>query len=99
MQRCSKVHGPFLVSEYYRMSTEIVHLTRILGPMLCKIGVSGTVGAGNALARVQWVHKPAKSLGHHLLHPLILWLLVLCAPAVLRLRALQIAPAPTDPNS
>ena len=37
-----------------------------------------------------------RSLGHHLLHPLILRLLVLCAPAVLRPRALQDAPAPTD---
>ena len=40
-----------------------------------------------------------RSLGHHLLHPLILRLLVLCAPAVLRPRALQDAPAPADPNS
>ena len=40
-----------------------------------------------------------RSLGHHLLHPLILRLLVLCAPAVLRSRALQDAPAPADPNS
>ena len=40
-----------------------------------------------------------RSLGHHLLHPLILRLLVLCATAVLRPRALQDAPAPTDPNS
>ena len=40
-----------------------------------------------------------RSLGHHLLHPLILRLLVLCAPAGLRPRALQDAPAPTDPNS
>jgi hypothetical protein len=39
------------------------------------------------------------SLGHHLLHPLILRPLVLCAPAVLRSRALQDAPAPADPNS
>ena len=39
------------------------------------------------------------SLGHHFLHPLILRLLVLCAPAVLRPRALQDAPAPADPNS
>ena len=38
-------------------------------------------------------------LGHHLLHPLILRLLVLCAPAVLRPRALQDAPAPADLNS
>ena len=38
-------------------------------------------------------------LGHHLLQPLILRLLVLCAPAVLRPRALQDAPAPADPNS
>ena len=40
-----------------------------------------------------------RSLGHHLLHPLILRLLVLCAPTVLRPRALQDAPAPADPNS
>ena len=40
-----------------------------------------------------------RSLGNHLLHPLILRLLVLCAPAVLRPRALQDAPAPADPNS
>ena len=38
-------------------------------------------------------------LGHHLLHPLILRFLVLCAPAVLRPRALQDAPAPADPKS
>ena len=40
-----------------------------------------------------------RSLGHHLSHPLILRLLVLCAPAVLRHRALQDAPEPADPNS
>ena len=40
-----------------------------------------------------------RSLGYHLLHPLILRLLVLCAPVVLRPRALQDAPAPADPNS
>ena len=40
-----------------------------------------------------------RSSGHHLLHPLILRLLVLCAPAVVRPRALQDAPAPADPNS
>ena len=43
--------------------------------------------------------RTRRSLGHHLLHPLILRLLVLCAPAVLRPRALQDAPAPADPNS
>ena len=36
--------------------------------------------AGNALARVQRA-QTRRSLGHHLLHPLILRLLVLCAPA------------------
>ena len=40
-----------------------------------------------------------RSLGHYLLHPLILWLPVLCAPTVLRPRALQDAPAPEDPKS
>ena len=40
-----------------------------------------------------------RSLGHHLLHQLILKPLVLCAPAVLRSRALQDAPAPADLNS
>ena len=43
--------------------------------------------------------RTRRSLKHHLLHPLILRLLVLCAPAVLRPRALQDAPAPADPNS
>ena len=43
--------------------------------------------------------RTLRSLGHHLLHLLILRLLVLCAPAVLRPRALQDAPAPADPNS
>ena len=43
--------------------------------------------------------RTRRSLGHHLLHPLILRLLVLCAPTVLRPRALQDAPAPADPNS
>ena len=33
--------------------------------------------------------QTCRSLGHHLLHPLILRLLVLCAPAVFRPRALQ----------
>ena len=51
------------------------------------------VRAGAAGARTR------KSLGHHLLHPLILRLLVICAPAGLRPRALQDAPAPADPNS
>jgi hypothetical protein len=40
-----------------------------------------------------------RSFGHHLLHPLILKPLVLCATAVLRSRALQDAPAPADLNS
>jgi hypothetical protein len=43
--------------------------------------------------------RTRRSLGHHLLHPLILRLLVLYAPTVLRPRALQDAPAPADPNS
>ena len=43
--------------------------------------------------------RTRRSLGHQLLHPLILRLLVLGAPAVLRHRALQDAPAPADPNS
>ena len=53
----------------------------------------------------EWVSTGAagaqtrRSLGHYLLHPLILRLLVLCAPAVLRPRALQDVLAPTDPNS
>ena len=51
------------------------------------------VRAGAAGART------CRSLGHHLLHPLILRLLVLCVPAVLRPRALQDAPAPADPKS
>ena len=53
----------------------------------------GIVSTGAAGAQTR------RSLGHHLLHPLILRLLVLCAPAVLRPRALQDAPAPADPNS
>ena len=40
-----------------------------------------------------------KSLGHHLLQPLILRPLILCATAVLRPRSLQDAPAPADPKS
>ena len=40
-----------------------------------------------------------RSLGHHLLNPLILRLLVLSAPAVLRPRALQDEAAHTDPKS
>ena len=40
-----------------------------------------------------------RSLGHHLLHLLILRLLVLIAPPVLRTRAFHDAPAPADPNS
>ena len=43
--------------------------------------------------------RTRRSLGHHLLHPLILRLVVLYVPAVLRPRALQDAPAPADPNS
>ena len=43
--------------------------------------------------------RTRRSLGHHLLHPLILRLVVLYAPTVLRPRALQDAPAPADPNS
>ena len=43
--------------------------------------------------------RTRRSLGHHLMHPLILRLLVLCAPAVLKPRALQDAPAPADPKS
>ena len=56
--------------------------------------------AGNALHSTGAVGaQTRRSLGHHFLHPLILRLLVLCAPAVLRPRALQDAPAPTDKNS
>ena len=40
-----------------------------------------------------------RSLVHHHLHPLILRLQVLNAPAVSRSRALQDAPASADPNS
>ena len=43
--------------------------------------------------------RTRRSLGHHLLHPLILRLVVLYAPAVLRPRALPDASAPADPNS
>ena len=43
--------------------------------------------------------RTRRSLGHHLLHPLILRLLVLCVPAVLWPRALQDAPAPADLKS
>ena len=43
--------------------------------------------------------RTRRSLEHHLFHPLILRLVVLYAPAVLRPRALQDAPAPADPNS
>ena len=39
--------------------------------------------------------RTRRSLGHHLLHPLILRFAVLCAPAVLRPRALQDAHADT----
>ena len=52
---------------------------------------------GNALAQVQRVHAPTDLWD--LLHPLILRLLVRCAPDVLRPRALQDAPAPADSNS
>ena len=50
------------------------------------------VSTGAAGARTR------RSLGHLLLHPLILRVLILCAPAVLGFRALQDAPAPADPN-
>ena len=45
------------------------------------------------------IARTRRSLGYHLLQPMILRLLVICAPAVLRPRALQDAPAPADPNS
>ena len=64
--------------------------------MLLYVGWSAIrecVRAGAAGARTR------RALGHHLLLPLILGLIVLCAPAVLRPRALQDAPAPGDPNS
>ena len=48
-------------------------------------------GAAGSRTRRTW--------GHHLLHPLILRLVVLYAPAVLRPRALQDAPSPADPKS
>ena len=51
------------------------------------------VRAGAAGARTR------RYSGHHLLHPLIVRPLGLCAPAVLKPRALQDAPAPADPNS
>ena len=53
---------------------------------------------GNALASAAGA-QTRRSLGHHLLHQMILRLQVLCAPTVLRPRPLQDAPAPTDPNS
>ena len=43
--------------------------------------------------------RTRRSLGHHLLHPLILRLLELCDLLILRPRALQDAPATADPNS
>ena len=58
---------------------------------MTKIPNKECVSTGAAGARTR------RSLGYHLL--LILRLLVLCAPAVLRSRALQDAPAPADPNS
>ena len=56
---------------------------------------------------MRYIERPAgaagsrtrRSLGHHLLHSLILRLVVLYAPAVLSPKALQDAPAPADPNS
>ena len=72
---------------------ESLNLTKLLS---CQINVKKgrecvSTGAAGAQTR--------RSLGHHLLQLLIPRLLVLCAPAVLRPRALQDAPAPADPNS
>ena len=74
-----------------------VHCT-VLSRDVEKIGASAytdreCIRAGAVGART------SRSLGHQLLHPLILRLLVLCAPAVLRPRALQDAPAPAYLNS
>ena len=75
-----------------------LYMTRLFLGFFSHLGVKARecvrVGAAGAQTR--------RTLGHHLLHPLIpliLKPLVLCAPAVLRSRALQDAPAPADPNS
>ena len=51
--------------------------------------------SGNALAQVQWVHKPVD----HVLHPLILRLLVLLPPADFEDQCSIEQIAPADPNS
>ena len=78
----------FLLLNQQEFDSNILALTKYKFTCTRECVSTGTVGA-----------RTHRSLGHHLLHLLILRLLVLCAPAVLRPRALQDAPAPADPNS
>ena len=64
----------------------------------CHLKRLTSIRAGNALEWVQRVHEPA-DLWDITFCTRYLGLKVLCAPAVLRPRALQDAPAPADPNS
>ena len=63
----------------------------IFAVQLCTAEYRECISTGAAGAQT------CRSLGHYLLHLLILRLLVLCAPAALIPRALQDAAAPADP--
>ena len=97
---------PTLKTCYFEASEDII-LTKFKSQALhiIKIKYLKASGIGNPASSRECISRGAagartrRSLGHHLLHPLILRLLVLSAPTVLRPRALQDAPALADPNS
>ena len=88
--------GEILEAFYFSKSWWIYSRLLLTESEICitdQVGHMECVSTGAAGAQTH------RSLGHHLLHLLILRLLVLCAPAVLRPRALQDAPAPADSDS
>ena len=78
-----KSHWVEFISETNLPIAIHLHLCFFNVKVLVKSNSSECVSMGAVGAQTR------RSLGHHLLHPLILRLLVLCVPAVLRPRALQ----------
>ena len=88
---------------YFHQFLELLFPTETLFMINFIMGVSHegkiTIGSRECVSTGATDARTRRSLGHHLLHPLILRLLVLCAPTVLRSRALQDPLAPAEPNS
>ena len=74
-------------------------LRSIFDDLIYQDGKISCIGRECVIARVQRVHEPTKLWDITFCTRWFLRLLVLCAPAVFRPRALQDAPALADPNS